>query len=220
MRRRPSGSPVEKEAVDYLAIKPTTGGTSGTATILDTHHLQVELPAPPEPWEDTSDGGSQTPGSRSTTSSRDSVTLAVASEKLDKGRRLVAPRESQGKVRDRRKGQNSHRRNPRLCSPLTLVTTAVAFCMLFVILHSSFTRQLDPQGCVMSWMSATYLKLSGFDTEFTRFATKYSLYLYREEGVDEYNQANVGVWCPNNECSCPTTDTYIAPRGASLVPTG
>ncbi|KKY15939.1 putative gpi inositol-deacylase [Phaeomoniella chlamydospora] len=45
----------------------------------------------------------------------------------------------------------------------------------------------------MSMMSPTYIKLSGFDTEHTRFATKYSLYLYREEGVDEYNQENIGL---------------------------
>ena len=45
----------------------------------------------------------------------------------------------------------------------------------------------------MSRMSPTYIKLSGFDTEHTRFATKYSLYLYREEGVDEYTQENIGL---------------------------
>ena len=45
----------------------------------------------------------------------------------------------------------------------------------------------------MSRMSPTYIKLSGFDTEHTRFATKYSLYLYREEGVDEYTPENIGL---------------------------
>jgi hypothetical protein len=33
----------------------------------------------------------------------------------------------------------------------------------------------------------------GFDTEHTRFASKYNLFLYREEGVDPYNQENLGV---------------------------
>lgn len=37
----------------------------------------------------------------------------------------------------------------------------------------------------MSFMAPMYAKLSGFDTEHTRFASKYSLYLYREGGVDE-----------------------------------
>ncbi len=45
----------------------------------------------------------------------------------------------------------------------------------------------------MSMMAPTYIKLSGFDTEHSRFATKYSLYLYREEGVDEYTKDNIGL---------------------------
>lgn len=42
-------------------------------------------------------------------------------------------------------------------------------------------------------MSPTFLRMVGFDTEHTRFASKYNLYLYREEGVDPYNQENLGV---------------------------
>ena len=45
----------------------------------------------------------------------------------------------------------------------------------------------------MSMMAPAYLKLSGFDTEHSRFASKYSLYLYREEGVDPYTQDNIGL---------------------------
>lgn len=45
----------------------------------------------------------------------------------------------------------------------------------------------------MSMMTPTYIKLSGFDTEHSRFATKYSLYLYREEGIDEYTNDNIGL---------------------------
>lgn len=37
----------------------------------------------------------------------------------------------------------------------------------------------------MSYMRPYFAKYSDFDTEHTRFATKYSLYLYREGGVDE-----------------------------------
>lgn len=42
-------------------------------------------------------------------------------------------------------------------------------------------------------MVPTYIKMSGFDTEHSRFATKYSLYLYREEGVDPYTRDNIGL---------------------------
>jgi GPI inositol-deacylase len=45
----------------------------------------------------------------------------------------------------------------------------------------------------MSTMTPTYIKMTGFDTEHSRFATKYSLYLYREEGVDHYTQENIGL---------------------------
>lgn len=45
----------------------------------------------------------------------------------------------------------------------------------------------------MSMMSPTYLKLAGFDTEYSRFASKYSLYLYKEEGVDEYTPDNIAL---------------------------
>jgi hypothetical protein len=42
-------------------------------------------------------------------------------------------------------------------------------------------------------MRPTYIKLVEFDSEHTRFASKYSLHLYRERGIDEYNQDDIGV---------------------------
>jgi len=36
----------------------------------------------------------------------------------------------------------------------------------------------------MSYMRPAYARLDDFDTEHTRFASKYSLYLYREQGID------------------------------------
>lgn len=76
-------------------------------------------------------------------------------------------------------------RNPWSCSLLTLLTTALAFGILFVIAQSFLTRQLDPKGCQMSYMRPAFYHFSDFDTEHTRFATKYSLYFYREGGIDE-----------------------------------
>lgn len=40
----------------------------------------------------------------------------------------------------------------------------------------------------MSYMRPSYVRFSEFDTEHTRFATKYSLYLYREQGADDPNR--------------------------------
>jgi hypothetical protein len=44
----------------------------------------------------------------------------------------------------------------------------------------------------MSYMRPSFAKLSDFDTEHTRFASKYSVYLYREGMVDE----DTKVWEP------------------------
>jgi glycosylphosphatidylinositol deacylase len=76
-------------------------------------------------------------------------------------------------------------RNPWACSVYTLVTTIVGFAALFLMVQSFLTKQLDVKGCDMSYMRPTYSKFDDFDTEHTRFASKYSLYLYREWGVDE-----------------------------------
>lgn len=81
-------------------------------------------------------------------------------------------------------------RRPRSRSPwafglLTLLVVAVGLGFVATILSSSVTRCLDVKGCIMSYMRPSYVKLSDFDTEHTRFGSKYSLYLYRELEVDE-----------------------------------
>ncbi|KAK3318624.1 GPI inositol-deacylase [Apodospora peruviana] len=80
-------------------------------------------------------------------------------------------------------------RRPRLRSPwavtcLTLLVSVVGIGFLAAVINSSATRQLDPKGCRMSYMRPSYARLHDFDTEHTRFASKYSLYLYREQGID------------------------------------
>lgn len=37
------------------------------------------------------------------------------------------------------------------------------------------------------------MHFANFDTEHTRFATKYSLYLYREQGIDEDNKVSAFI---------------------------
>ena len=78
-----------------------------------------------------------------------------------------------------------HMRSPWRCSFLTLATTACSILLLLATIHSFLTRQLDPKGCSMSYMRPAFAPFSDFDTEHTRFASKYSLYLYREGGVDD-----------------------------------
>jgi glycosylphosphatidylinositol deacylase len=76
-------------------------------------------------------------------------------------------------------------RNPWACSISTALTTVVGFVALFLMVQSFLTKQMDAKGCEMSYMRPMYSKFDDFDTEHTRFASKYSLYLYREWGVDE-----------------------------------
>lgn len=75
-------------------------------------------------------------------------------------------------------------RNPWACSLYMFLATLLGLALLFVMAHSFMTKQLDVKGCEMSYMRPSYSKYNDFDTEYTRFASKYSLYLYREGGVD------------------------------------
>jgi GPI inositol-deacylase len=79
-------------------------------------------------------------------------------------------------------------RSPWAISLLPLATAFAGLGFLALILNSLVTRQIDPKGCRMSYMRPSYAKLKDFDTEHTRFASKYSLYLYREQGIDDENK--------------------------------
>ena len=82
-----------------------------------------------------------------------------------------------------RKSYNSTALN-RHFNIVTCVLALLAAITLGVITHSYFWFQRDAKGCRMSYMYPSYAKLDSFDAEHTRFSSKYSLYLYREQGVD------------------------------------
>jgi hypothetical protein len=73
---------------------------------------------------------------------------------------------------------------PRGCSLVSFILAFLSVAFLGLVAHSFLNLQRDPKGCKMSFMYPSYAKLSDFDTEHTRFATKYSLYLYREQKMD------------------------------------
>ncbi|KAI0967710.1 PGAP1-like protein-domain-containing protein [Xylaria arbuscula] len=75
-------------------------------------------------------------------------------------------------------------KSPWAVSLWTLATSIVGIALLISIVYSSANLQCDRKGCRMSWMSPSFTHFSDFDTEHTRFASKYSLYLYREQGID------------------------------------
>ncbi|KAI3332318.1 GPI inositol-deacylase [Xylariaceae sp. AK1471] len=74
--------------------------------------------------------------------------------------------------------------SPWAVSLWTLFTSIAGIALLISIVYSSANLQGDPKGCRMSWMSPSFVPFTDFDTEHTRFASKYSLYLYREQGID------------------------------------
>ena len=81
--------------------------------------------------------------------------------------------------------RRSRLHSPWSCSLYTLATTLLGFVVLGLVLRSFTTRQLDTKGCEMSYMRPSFTHFTEFDTEHTRFASKYSLYLYREGGIDD-----------------------------------
>lgn len=106
---------------------------------------------------------------------------AVASKK----QLLLAPGQDIDRMPEPRSWRRARARSPWACSLLTISATALSALVLLFIVHAFLTRQLDPKGCDMCWSRPIYIKFSDFDTEHTRFASKYNLYLYREGGFDE-----------------------------------
>lgn len=66
---------------------------------------------------------------------------------------------------------------------LSLVVVA-SWSLLAFAVHSSFYHQLDPKGCLMTYMYPTYYRILGFDREKTPLAGKYGLMLYRHDLED------------------------------------
>ncbi|CAI6330795.1 unnamed protein product [Periconia digitata] len=81
--------------------------------------------------------------------------------------------------------RRSRMRNPWAISWATIATLLLGFGALFLMAQSFLTRQLDVKGCEMSYMWPSLIRFDDFDTEHTRFASKYSLHLYREGGIDD-----------------------------------
>ena len=79
----------------------------------------------------------------------------------------------------------SRLRDPWACSWLLLGVLAVSTGLLATLYQSFSTRQLDAKGGSMSYMASSFVPFHDFDTEHTRFASKYALYMYRERGIDE-----------------------------------
>lgn len=206
MRRRSSGSAAEEEGEESASnVEGSEGATRGpTQDLSDLVDLRIQSTARSSDTQHSNpprelDRRKSTDKRPSTARSRrPSNTNWKPSESrngaLDKNRSTETPviivPSKEAIAADKMTDSRQNARRPRLrspwsCSPLTLVTTALALLSLASIIHSFASRQLDTKGCRMSYMRPSFAKLSDFDTEHTRFASKYSVYLYREGMVDE-----------------------------------
>lgn len=98
---------------------------------------------------------------------------------------LSATLQGEEKMLDNRGRQLSRLRSPWAISLPTVLTTVLALAILLSITRSFTTKQLDTKGCDMYYTRSMFFHFADFDTEHTRFASKYSLHLYREIGFDE-----------------------------------
>jgi len=208
MRRRSSGSAAEEEGDDSAsnadgnstseAAGARSSKTNESTSTKDSKNLQVTArPSNTQTHElDRRKSTDKRPSSaRSRRPSNTNWKLAESRNgNLEKNRSVVSTVISvpsteaivPDKMADSRPNPRRTRlRSPWSCSLLTLVTTLLSILTLASILHSFVSRQLDTKGCRMSYMRPSFAKLSDFDTEHTRFASKYSVYLYREGMVDE-----------------------------------
>ncbi|OJI81783.1 hypothetical protein ASPTUDRAFT_733556 [Aspergillus tubingensis CBS 134.48] len=194
MHRRSSGSPAEDDAEESLApVSRTPTDPSPAPQVLDPPEKSRPQAAARTGTSFDLRRDASNPRSRnsslwrsssSSTESRSSaVMMPLASQ------RLPMEASPDGHLRFR----PSRLRSPWPVSILTALTTLVASIFLFFILRSFSERQIGGDGCGIPVMSPTFLRMVGFDTEHTRFASKYNLFLYREEGVDPYNQENLGL---------------------------
>ncbi|KAJ5647508.1 hypothetical protein N7490_003880 [Penicillium lividum] len=188
MHRRSSGSPVADDTEDS-SVRSDDHGSNAIEAPNDKSRSQIARHG--TSFDLRRDNGSSTPRSRnsslwrtpSSQPSNDTKPMPLGSPRLP----MEAPSP------EGRRARQSRQRSPWSSSILTVCTTFVAVAFLLSILRSFTGRHTGGDGCGVPMMSPTFIRMVEFDTEHTRFASKYNLFLYREEGVDPYTQDNIGL---------------------------
>lgn len=189
MHRRSSGSLVADDTEESPARPPDDHGSNAIETPNDKSRSQIARHG--TSFDLRRDNGCSTPRSRNSSLWR---TPSIQPSNDTKAMPLGSPRlPTEAPSPEGRRARQFRQRSPWSCSILTAVTTFAAVAFLFSIVRSFTDRQVGGDGCGVPMMSPTFIKMLEFDTEHTRFASKYNLFLYREEGVDPYTQDNIGV---------------------------
>lgn len=179
MNRRLSGSAEETDNNDPLEAEPSPYSHGKKRSFTSAKYDVTR-------HSDTLDRRKVEKAIAFTHSSPDGVgTPSEARQGASKKLPLLAPSHDVDRMSEPCNWRRSRTRSPWSCSLLTVTITTLAVVLLLSIVHAFLTRQLDSKGCDMCWSRPIYIKFSDFDTEHTRFASKYHLYLYREGGFDE-----------------------------------
>lgn len=199
MRRRPSGSGEDEDCDAVQSASPPVRAASDKNSSADTSRQMTSKGAarvtrqslrPPEKKQAQSKElkvSTVIEGTSRSSSSWQRTTIAspaLGKNSLEEDQHVPA-KGTADPMADHLRRHAAYLRSPWRCSLLTLATSISAIVMLFTIVHSFLNFQQDPKGCAMSYMMPRFDPFPDFDTEHTRFASKYSLYLYRERGVDE-----------------------------------
>ncbi|SMR62901.1 unnamed protein product [Zymoseptoria tritici ST99CH_3D1] len=189
MRRRPSSSGEDEDAGQPAPTSVTSNKTDGMTTgkgagrvtrqslRVQERKTQAGKEVNGSPMKDNASTVASSPFARSS--------LSVEPLEKDSLSQGVPTKQTPDPIADHIRRQAARLRSPWRCSLLTLATSLSAIVMLLTIVHSFVHMQQDSKGCAMSYMRPNFERFSDFDTEHTRFASKYSLYLYREGGIDE-----------------------------------
>lgn len=181
-------SPDDEQNSDYAASPPEGIGTDydGREAVrlqrLETNqYMPRSLYSPTSPLrlQSTNADTARRIPHQTSTPTRQSPPSEVESANIEEISSLSPRSSNKPNLRDGRV-----RIRPRGCSLVSFILACLSVAFLGLVAHSFLNLQRDPKGCKMSFMYPSYAKLTDFDTEHTRFATKYSLYLYREQNMD------------------------------------
>jgi hypothetical protein len=182
-------SPSDERISEYAASPPEGLGTDydGRETVRlqrfeSTQYTPSSVYSPTSPLRSqlaNADTARRIPHQTSSPARQSSVGAEVESANMEETSSLLPRPSNKPNLRDGRV-----RIRPRGCSLVSFILACLSVAFLGLVAHSFLNLQRDPKGCKMSFMYPSYAKLTDFDTEHTRFATKYSLYLYREQKMD------------------------------------
>jgi glycosylphosphatidylinositol deacylase len=187
MPGRPSGSTTEEEDENPTPNAAPAEASEDTAEDVATRGEEDKDKDGPLPVE----AKDKRKASRPATGAKAAWKQAAANETMPSEKEMLELRVAAKDInRDATVEKLTPRRRARMLSPWscswgTLGAFFTALMLMLTVFRSFTTMQLDPKGAAMSWMASAFVRFPDFDTEHTRFATKYSLHLYREMGIDE-----------------------------------